>query len=136
MPTYEYFCPEHGHFERFLPFSEWNVPQKCECGLESRKLISSPMVHVRPDVCYDSPIDGKPITSWKQREEDMKRANCVEYDPGIKQDYQRRIADSERNLDRIVDQTVEEAIEKMPVRKKEQLTSELESGANAEVVRQ
>ena len=32
---------------------------------------------------YLSPIDGTPITSRSHRREDLKRNNCVEWEPGI-----------------------------------------------------
>lgn len=32
---------------------------------------------------YRSPIDGKPITSRSHRREDLKRNDCVEWEPGM-----------------------------------------------------
>lgn len=32
---------------------------------------------------YRSPIDGRPITSRSHRKEDLKRNNCVEYEPSL-----------------------------------------------------
>lgn len=32
---------------------------------------------------YRSPIDGRPVTSRSERREDMKRNNCVEYEPSL-----------------------------------------------------
>ncbi|WP_420960131.1 hypothetical protein [Brucella sp. IR073] len=32
---------------------------------------------------YRSPVDGKPITSRSERREDLKRNNCVEYEPSL-----------------------------------------------------
>jgi hypothetical protein len=32
---------------------------------------------------YSSPIDGKMITSRSHRREDLKRSNCVEYEPSL-----------------------------------------------------
>jgi len=135
MPLYEYECPEHGYFDRWLPVEEYNVAQKCDCGKDAKKLLSRPMVHVRQDICYDSPIDGRPITSWKARKEDLERSGCVEYDPEIKKDYNKRLVEGERNLDKQVDQTVDAMFESMPTRKREKLESELSSGATADVVR-
>ncbi len=136
MPLYEYECPDHGHFERYLPFSEYDKPQTCECGKPSKKLISLPSVFVSPDVCYDSPIDGRPITSKKQRLEDMARSGCVEYDSGIKQDAQRKQESDQKQLESKIDQTIESEIEKMPAAKRERLANELQSGLTVEPVRQ
>lgn len=33
---------------------------------------------------YNSPIDGRPITSRSHRREDLRRNGCVEYDPSMK----------------------------------------------------
>jgi hypothetical protein len=42
------------------------------------------VVHVVSDIPdYRSPIDGRPITSRSQRREDLKRNNCVEYEPSL-----------------------------------------------------
>ncbi len=32
---------------------------------------------------YMSPIDGRPITSRSERRDDLKRNNCVEYEPSL-----------------------------------------------------
>lgn len=32
---------------------------------------------------YRSPIDGRPITSRSSRRDDLKRNNCVEYEPSL-----------------------------------------------------
>jgi len=32
---------------------------------------------------YRSPIDGKPITSRSERRDDLKRNNCVEWEPSL-----------------------------------------------------
>ncbi len=45
------------------------------CARRMEKIITAPMV--RPDIAaYQSPIDGRPINSRKQRMEDLKRNNC------------------------------------------------------------
>lgn len=136
MPLYEYGCPKCGVFERYLPMDRYNEPQICECGESARKILSLPTVMVSPDVCYDSPIDGRPITSMKSRKEDMARSGCVEYDPEIKKDYTRRIERHEKEMEKRVDETIDKEISKMPVRKLEILESEMKSGITVEPIRQ
>jgi hypothetical protein len=97
---------------------------------------AAPMVFVSADVCYDSPIDGRPITNKHARIEDMKRAGCIEYDPGMKQDYQRRIVESEKRLDKQVDETFDRTLSELPARKREALFSELRSGVDVTPERQ
>ena len=92
-------------------------------------------VFVQADICYDSPIDGRPITSKQARIEDLARNNCQEYDPGMRQDYERRGKESQEKLEKIFDASVDEALALMPVRQREKLETELAGGATAEPVR-
>lgn len=137
MPVYEYDCPCGKQFDRYLPVARYLDEQKCECGQVAQKVIRTPPTgYVQRDVCYDSPIDGRPITSMAARREDMARAGCIEYDPGMHTDYTRRVAESERKLEESVDALLEKEVEAMPSRKRELLAAELECGATAEIVRQ
>lgn len=95
----------------------------------------APMAIVQKDICYDSPVDGRPITNKHARIDDLKRHGCVEYDPEMKTDYQRRVVEKERALDKSVDTFVESTVAQMPPRKRERLTAELQGGVNAEVTR-
>lgn len=137
MPQYLYHCRGNHTFIRFSTISEHSPIALCECGQQATQIITAPtLVKVAADVCYDSPIDGRPITSHQARLEDMKRHDCVEYDPEMKKDYERRIKESDEHLDRLVDAHVEESIEKMPTAKRAQLYSEMtEQGMSADVVR-
>jgi putative FmdB family regulatory protein len=131
MPTYEYACKAGHHFERVLPVAEYKSRQLCECGAEGRRVLSLPLLHVQRECRYDSPVDGRPITSWKQRREDLARAGCQPYDPGMKQDTDRRVKERAESLERSFDATIEAEIERMPSRKKESLERELTGGADA-----
>lgn len=130
-PLHDFRCKD-GHV------SEAHVPQgmdaiTCQtCGHAATKVfLRAPMAFVQPDICYDSPIDGRPITSMAARREDLARNNCREYDPEMRKDYDRRIAREAAQLEAAVDSTVDEEITKMPVRKKELLQAELAGGADA-----
>ena len=136
MPTYVYLCLDGHYFERILRVADYKEPQVCECGMSATKIITPPTVFASKDICYDSPIDGRPITSMKARLDDLARNNCTEYDPEIKKDYTRRIEREQLQLERSVEATVEATIEKMPVRKREQLETELRSGADVGPERQ
>lgn len=132
MPLYEYRCSNGHEFERSLPVAEYKAPQTCECGARGERVISTPTIgYVQRECRYDSPIDGRPITSWRQRQDDLARHGCREYDPGMKQDYHRRIEREQTALEKKFDATVEAEIERMPSRKRERLQSELDSGAAA-----
>ena len=94
------------------------------------------MVKVAQDVCYDSPIDGTPITSWAARQEDLKRSNCRPYDPEQKTDAANRRKAEEAALDTMIEAHAEEVTEKMTTAQRGKLYSELtEQGTTAEIVR-
>lgn len=96
--------------------------------------LRAPMGIVR-DVRYESPIDGRAITTKQSRAEDMARNNCVAYDPDMKQDYLRRQKDADSALGRKADALVEEQIHAMPARKRELLDQEFRAGADVSVAR-
>ncbi len=127
MPMYEYQCPQGHFFMKFLTVVNHSPIWVCDtCGEVGQQVIGAPLeVKVAEDVCYDSPVTGEPITSWAKRQEDLKRTNSVPYDPGMKQDHERKLKEAEVALDKSIDQHVERAIEKMPTAKRGKLYSEL-----------
>jgi hypothetical protein len=137
MPFYLYVCDNGHSFQRFSTISEHSPLAMCDCQALAKQVITAPvLVTCAADVCYDSPITGEPITSHHARLEDMKRHDCVEYDPEMKRDYERRIAEGDAKLDRLIDTHVEETIEKMPTATRAKLYRELtEQGVTAEPVR-
>jgi len=137
MPSYLYACRNGHRFQRFSTVSEHTPVWMCDCGQEATQVITAPtLVKVAADVCYDSPITGEPITSHQAHKEDLKRHDCVAYDPEMKKDYERRLDEADAKLDASIDAHVEESIEKMPTAKRAQLWSELtEQGMTADVVR-
>lgn len=136
MPLHDWKCTNGHVFERFVSRDDLDKQHYCECGSPcDRVFLTPPMGWVEADICYDSPIDGRHITSKQKRIEDLARSNCVPYDPDIKQDYQKRIKDEERKLEASVDATVEREIHNMPARKREKLAAELQGGLIAEPTR-
>lgn len=137
MPTYCYRC-EAGHdFTRFTTVSEHSPLAQCPCGVWGSQIITAPqMVKVAQDVCYDSPITGAPITSHAARIEDMKRHDCVEYDPEMKTDARRRADESQAAFERTIEESVAHDIARLPSAKKQQLISEVvHQGLTPEPVR-
>lgn len=137
MPIYLYACSNGHRFQRFSTVSEHSPLAICDCYATGTQVITAPVfVKAAPDVCYDSPITGEPITSHQARQEDLKRHGCIDYDPEMKRDYERRIAEGEARLEHMIDTHVEESIEKMPTAKRAKLWSELtEQGMSADVIR-
>lgn len=134
MPIYSYVCHAGHAFERYLPLADYSAPQMCECGEASDKRITAPMIRVEK-IEYTSPIDGRPIMTKQARIEDLARNGCVEYDPGMKDDYEKRQRQNTEALERSIDNTVEAEIHRMPARKRELLASELQSGVGMDVQR-
>jgi hypothetical protein len=138
MPLYEYLCWQ-GHLTvRFTSVANHSPIESCEtCGDMANQIIGAPSaVKVAEDVHYESPIDGTPITSWAARANDLSRHNCVPYDPGMRDDHERRLEEADRRLEQAVDEHVERAITKMSTKQRGQLYSELtEQGKGIEYAR-
>lgn len=132
MPFYEYRCGRGHRQTKYFCLSDHLSAIGCPCGERAEQIISAPMmVKIAADVCYDSPIDGKPITSWAARQDDLARSGCRPYDPEMRKDAERHRKEADELLDKAIDATVEESIEKMPSKKRGALLSELtEQGAD------
>ena len=138
MPTYSYRCPSGHDFTRYDSVANHLSLRLCPtCFAASTQIITAPlMVKVAQDVCYDSPIDGRAITSWDARQEDLKRSNCVPYDPEQKTDAANRRKQEEAALDTLIETHAEQVTEKMTTAQRGKIYSELtEQGKTAEIVR-
>lgn len=137
MPTYVYRCRSGHEFERFLPISEYDSPQKCSCGDVGIKQLCAPILaYAQRECLYDCPITGEVISSYAQHKNNLAKHGCQQYDPEMRKDAARFREGKQKDLESALDRTVEEIIEKMPSRKKEALERDLTAGASAEIVRQ
>ena len=136
MPVYQYHCKGcDTDFDQYLPYQEHVNYMKCSCGVIANQVTTLFSIGKSRTVHYESPIDGTHITSEAARREDLARNDCIEYDPGMREDADARVIAEEKQLDKSIDQTMDAEIHKMPSRKKEQLAAELSAGANPDVVR-
>lgn len=138
MPVYIYRCANHHQFERFYTVKEHDSAVSCEsCDLVAQQVISPPtMVTVRASIAYDSPVDGRIITTHAARQDDLKRNNCVEYDPEMHKDAARHREERQAALESSIERDVTESIARMPDGKRRQLKQELiHQGADLQVVR-
>jgi hypothetical protein len=138
VPLYAYRCANKHETLKVLRVKDYEEAVDCDqCSLAAVRVWTAPvMVKVQPDICYDSPIDKRPITSHAARREDMKRNGCIEYDPEMHKDAARRRQEEDDALDASVDETVHRAVAKLPKAKKDQLIKEVvNKGVTAEVVR-
>lgn len=97
--------------------------------------LTAPRGYVQGDICYDSPIDGRPITTKQARIEDLRRNGCREYDPSEKEESVRNRAKEETRLEQKLDETVDQTLSTWSPRKKELLEQEIRAGATAEITR-
>ncbi len=132
MPIYTYKCGNGHQFDTLRKLSEYKDPLKCECGADCELKIMPTQINcdIQPWDYYESPVSGKTITSYKQREADMKEHNCTDYDPGVKTDFISHMKREDAKLEKKVDDFVDKTISEMPVKKREKLESELNSGAD------
>jgi len=137
MPTYTYKCHNCGCVHsKFSTMNSHRNTSECACGdTATQVILSAPLGYVKSEIRYDSPIDGRPITSRQGRIEDMKRHGCVEYDPEMRKDIERDRAENDARLSAGIRATIEKEIESMPPGKLERLTNELTAGADIDVIR-
>lgn len=83
---------------------------------------------------YQSPITGKWVDGRVARRNDLAASGCVEYDPGMQTEQDKRHAREDAELDKKVDEHVEKTIYEMPTEKREKLAVELET-SDIEVAR-
>lgn len=135
MPLHDWECSAGHRDTRFVKIEHLDQFQECACGLPMHIVYLKPPAGLVDIPAYQSPIDGRAISSRRQRKEDLLRNGCREWDPGFIQDTERTKQEADHSLERSVEATVEEFIEKLPVRKKELLDSELRAGADVSINR-
>jgi len=137
MPIYTYACPKGHQFDRFLPLKDYKKQQTCDCGEKAERKIMPTMVNcdMQPWDRYISPVSGNPITSYKERKEDMARHDCVDYEPSLTKHQTRHMEAADAKLEKAMDATVEKEILNMDSKKREKLAAELSTGADIEYTR-
>lgn len=131
MPLHDYKCVNCEKFEtRFVKLDHLCYTQFHYCGGRLDIVYLSPPMMSVDIPAYQSPINGKVINSRRQRKEDLRRNGCVEWEPGFNEEAAKREKQAEIRLDAAVDDTVEEFVTKLPVRKRELLEQEIRSGAD------
>lgn len=131
MPLHNFVCA-NGHLsELYQPLDglkEWEQCPSCDEWAQKR-FLRAPAGRVL-NVQYQSPVDGRAITTKHAREEDLARNNCVPYDPEMKTDYLRRQRESNEAIEKKADALVEAEIHNMGARKRERLEAEFRNGAD------
>lgn len=126
MPIYESQCTHCGkHFEYVQPISSLHVTPFC-CGLATQKhVFTAPRASfdIAPWDSYVSPASGKLITSKDQRREDMRAANCRDWE-GL--DAEQKHANAckkaeQATLEQEIEQSAIQAWQSLPKNKKDLL---------------
>lgn len=135
MPLHDFRCPNGHTMETMVPAGvDWITCQRCLEKAE-KVFLTFPGLHVSMDICYDSPIDGRPITNKQARIEDLARNHCRPYDPTEKDAAIRNRKAADEKLEKQLDSAVDETLAGWSPRKKELLEQEVRAGATAEIVR-
>lgn len=136
MPMYAYRCGKCGTSQDvFKSIRLLDTPEPCEnCQTEMERQLCAPMVQADYPG-YSCPISGDWIEGRVAHERNLKKHGCRVYEPGEMGDHERHKAHEALNFERAVEGTVEEFVEKLPARKREQLAIELENGADLGVVK-
>lgn len=125
MPCYEAICRKCKKTHDYVrSVANYLDTPEC-CGEKTEKVIlTAPKGHVQMDVCYDSPIDGRPITSWAAREEDMKRNNCRPWEgmEAEKKEVKRQEQEMYKAIDKIAEKAVDEAWAQLPTESRNALS--------------
>lgn len=135
MPLHDHRCGEGHVFERFVPLAELELTQTCECGARAERIFLQPPMTAGDLPGYESPVTGEWIEGKAARRNDLAKNDCVAWEPGMREENQRRRDSVARKEEASIDHAFESTLAEMPARKKEKLEQELRAGASAEVVR-
>lgn len=81
MPTYTFRCEDHGDWDIFLPFAQFDDPQACEvCATRLVRVLATPQIiksSLRHEAHFDHSLGGV-VTDQHSREELAKRKGEAE----------------------------------------------------------
>jgi putative FmdB family regulatory protein len=137
MPTYVYRCTECKSVRDIIKrINDLNRPEACYVCVGAMERLVVPVM-VKGDLPgYDCPITGARIEGRLAHQENLKKHGCRLYEDGETQAAARFRRQEDEALDAAVEATAEEFVHTLPIAKREQLITELQAGANAEIVRQ
>jgi len=114
MPLYAYLCECGNAFDRYLPLSEYDAPQACECGKTARKVLGLNYLHTAFDP-YVSPASGKVINTKRARRDDLDRTNSRPWEglESEKKEAARRREYANQKLETTIQKSVEDQLRKV-----------------------
>jgi len=116
MPIYTYRCEFCGYeVDEYRSIQTRDTAPTCDCRAwePMKRVMVAPMV--RGDYeGYDCPVTGKWIEGRKQHQENLKRHGCRVLEGGEKEYAAKIRRDSERGLEKKVEEVVERALDSLP----------------------
>lgn len=108
MPIYEARCNTCGKVQDYYQTAANCLMTPECCGASMQKVILTAPVGYVQNISYQSPIDGRPITTKQARQDDLARNNCRPWE-GLEQE--RKVAeDRKRDEEKKADKQLEEAV--------------------------
>lgn len=130
MPLYVYECRSGHKFEKIKSIAEMEAIQEfCECGQLADVRIQ-PVMLAPMFTPYTCPITDKPIMTQYDHQENLKKHGCRVYEPGETDGIKRAQRDAELQLDKSVEKTAEEFVDKLSGDKRSELVNEITSGVD------
>ena len=123
------------NWKEFHPNENFDDWLKWRLSVDRGETRSQTMIITKGEVGYESPSTGDIITSDKARREDLARSGCIEYDPEMKTDQNRRIAEEDKKLDKQFDLSLDAALDSLPADKVASLNAEMAQGMDVEISR-
>lgn len=132
MPMYEHRCGYCGaHRDVFIKIADLDLEIiRClRCSQPMARCLAAPAV-VGDYAPYECPITGKVIEGRRAHTENLAKHGCRIREEGETREFIERRRVSDQALERKVEDTVEAEIHNMDTRKREQLISEVQAGAD------
>lgn len=136
MPLYTYKCWAcAARRDIFKPLAQLNRSESCEnCQATMERQLAAPAV-IGDYAGYTCPISNKWIEGRRAHEENLKKHGCRVYEGGETDAFRQSRRKEETELDRRVDETVEQFYEALPTEKREELAVAVQSGLEVAIER-
>lgn len=119
----------------FKPLAELNRSESCEnCQAKMERQLAAPAV-IGDYAGYTCPITNEWIEGRRAHQENLKKHGCRVYESGETETFRQSKRKEEAELDRRVDETVEQYYEALPTEGREQLAVAVQSGLDVAIER-
>lgn len=115
MPMYRarcVACSEQTDF--FRKIADRDMLPNCSCGGVYERILTPTFISTDIEP-YISPASGKIINSRVDRRNDLKAGGYIEWEPGIKEQVAKNRERNQRQIDSVVEKTVDELVTHMNV---------------------